>query len=123
MLQFKGGNQSLTPAQIYSTLANTAIDMDNPSTVGFDVGFDFGTGLGLVNASAAFNALAPLPPVPAPNAPVPAPNAPVPVPAPKVPVPVPATKPCGLFGSGIFCFSSFCGLFGRLLGLCRKLRS
>jgi Subtilase family len=143
MLQYKGGSRSLTPTQIYSTLANTAIDMDDPSTVGFDVGFDFGTGSGLVNASAAFNALAPLPPVPAPNAPVPAPNAPVSapapnapiqvpapiapvsVPAPKAPVPVPApkvpaSKPCGLFGLGIFCFPSFCGVFGRLLGLCRK---
>jgi hypothetical protein len=34
------------PAQIYSTLANTAIDMDDPSTVGFDVGFAFGTDRG-----------------------------------------------------------------------------
>jgi Subtilase family len=92
MLQYKGGNRSLTPAQIYSTLANTAIDMDDLSTVGFDVGFDFGTGSGLVNASAAFNALAPLSPVPAPNAPVPipGPTAPIPVPAPTVPIPVPA---------------------------------
>jgi Subtilase family len=92
MLQYKGGNRSLTPAQIYSTLANTAIDMDDPSTLGFDVGFDFGTGSGLVNASAAFNALAPLPPVPAPNAPVPVPRptVPIPVPAPTVPIPVPA---------------------------------
>jgi Subtilase family len=38
MSQYKGGNRSLTPTQIYATLANTAIDMDDPSTVGFDVG-------------------------------------------------------------------------------------
>jgi Subtilase family len=92
MLQYKGGSRSLTPAQIYSTLANTAIDMDDLSTIGFDVGFDFGTGSGLVNASTAFNALAPLPPVPAPNAPVPVPRptVPIPVPAPTVPILVPA---------------------------------
>jgi Subtilase family len=93
MLQYKGGNRSLTPAQIYSTLAMTAIDMNDPSTVGFDVGFDFGTGFGLVNASAALNALSLSLPVPSPNAPVPVPvqtpKAPVPVPAPNAPVPSP----------------------------------
>jgi hypothetical protein len=38
MLQFNGGNRSLTPAQICSTLTNAAIDVDDPTTVGFDVG-------------------------------------------------------------------------------------
>jgi hypothetical protein len=94
MLQFKGGNRSLTPAQIYSTLANTAIDMDNPSTVGFDVGFDFGTGSGLIIASSALKALAPLPSAPIPQTPVPVPppQAPVPVPTLKKQVPVATPK-------------------------------
>jgi hypothetical protein len=43
--------------EIYNTLAMTAIDMDDPFTAGFDVGFDFGTGAGLVNASRALQAL------------------------------------------------------------------
>jgi uncharacterized protein with PhoU and TrkA domain len=38
----------LDTAQIYTTLANAAIDVDDPSTVGFDV--DFGMGSGLINA-------------------------------------------------------------------------
>ena len=29
-------------------------------------------------------------------------------------------EPCGLFGWGLFCPRSFCGFFGRLLGLCRE---
>ena len=58
MLQFKGGRKSLTPAQIYSTLEATAVDMNDPFTTGFDVGFDFGTGYGLVNAQAALQVLA-----------------------------------------------------------------
>jgi hypothetical protein len=94
MLQFKGENRSLTPAQIYSTLTNTAIVMDDPSTVGFDVGFDFGTGSGPINASAALNAFALLPSAPVPQAPVPipAPKAPFPLPTPKKQVPVATPK-------------------------------
>jgi hypothetical protein len=57
VFEFKGGRQSLSPAEIYNTLAMTAIDMDDPFTAGFDVGFVFGTGAGLVNASAALHAL------------------------------------------------------------------
>jgi subtilisin family serine protease len=57
MLEYKGGPRSLSPAEIYNTLAMTAIDMDDPFTAGFDVGFDFGTGAGLVNASAALHEL------------------------------------------------------------------
>jgi hypothetical protein len=34
-------------------LKATAIDMDDPSTAGFDKGFDFGTGHGLIQADAA----------------------------------------------------------------------
>jgi hypothetical protein len=115
MLQFKGGTRSLTPAQIYTTLAMTATDMDDPFVAGFSTDYDFGTGAGLVNASAALKALSNLPPVPTPNAPAPvpvpltnaanptpqapapvpvtAPQAPVPVPAPQAPAPVPVTAP------------------------------
>ncbi len=42
-----------TPAEIYDALESTAIDMDDPATPGFDVGFDSGTGHGLVDAPAA----------------------------------------------------------------------
>jgi Subtilase family len=92
MLQFKGGKRSLTPDKVYDTLASTAIDMDDPFTVGFDVGFDFGTGAGFLNATAALAALV---------------------------VPT-RTKTCGLFGKSIFCPFTFCGVFGRLVGLCRN---
>jgi hypothetical protein len=77
------------------------------------------------------------PPVPVP-VPVPRP-VPVPVPVPR-PVPVAPVKPpanatlaptgspttapvrpdCGLFGLNVFCPFTFCGLFGRLLRLCRN---
>ena len=43
-------NDELTPDDIYEILEDTAIDMDDPSTPGFDLGFDFGTGFGLVDA-------------------------------------------------------------------------
>ncbi len=46
MMEAAGGPSSLTPAQINTTLQNTAIDMLSP-------GFDFDTGFGLVNAEAA----------------------------------------------------------------------
>ncbi len=46
-------NPSLTPSQIYSVLQNTAIDMNDPGTVGFDTGFDRATGYGLIQADAA----------------------------------------------------------------------
>ncbi len=42
-----------TPDQIYEALEQTALDMDDPSTPGFDVGFDFGSGFGLIQADAA----------------------------------------------------------------------
>jgi hypothetical protein len=76
--------------------------MNDPLTTAFDVGFDFATGTGLVNASAALTALAPKSPVKTPvralvaptpvKSPVRAPVAPspvkVPVRAPVAPTPV-----------------------------------
>jgi len=46
-------NRSLTPDDIYEILEDTAIDMDDPFTPGFDRGFDFGTGYGFVDAEEA----------------------------------------------------------------------
>ncbi|GJD19037.1 hypothetical protein RIVM261_039930 [Rivularia sp. IAM M-261] len=46
-------NPNLTPTQIYSILKETALDMDDPDTPGFDRGFDFATGYGFINAEAA----------------------------------------------------------------------
>ena len=47
----------ITPAAINAALQDTAIDMDDPSTPGFDTGFDFGTGFGLIQADAALSAI------------------------------------------------------------------
>ena len=44
---------SIGPTTIYSILEQTAIDMDDPFTPGFDFGFDFGTGFGFINAQDA----------------------------------------------------------------------
>jgi hypothetical protein len=46
-------NPSLTPAQIYTALQNSTVDMDDPSTGGFDAGYDFATGYGLIRADVA----------------------------------------------------------------------
>ncbi len=43
-------NPFLTPAEILEILQSTALDMDDPSTPGFDVGFDPRTGAGYVQA-------------------------------------------------------------------------
>ncbi len=43
------------PADIYTALENTALDMDDPSTPGFDVGFDDATGYGLIQADRAIS--------------------------------------------------------------------
>ena len=43
----------LSPDDVYAALETTAIDMDDPFTPGFDVGFDFGTGNGLIQADLA----------------------------------------------------------------------
>ncbi len=48
-------NPSLSPAEIYKILEETALDMDDPSTPGFDVGFDFATGYGLIQADRALS--------------------------------------------------------------------
>ncbi|MGH8473188.1 MAG: S8 family serine peptidase, partial [Gammaproteobacteria bacterium] len=60
---------SLTPDATYAALKATAIDMDDPQTGGFDTGFDFGTGFGLIQADAALGELAPPPPPPPPLSP------------------------------------------------------
>ncbi|MBC7785428.1 MAG: S8 family serine peptidase [Burkholderiales bacterium] len=49
---------SLTPSQLFTAMSNTALDMDDPGTVGFDSGFDFLTGYGLVRADNAIASLA-----------------------------------------------------------------
>ncbi len=53
-------NPSLSPEEIYSILEQTAIDMDDPFTPGFDIGPDFASGFGLIQADAAVaSAIAP----------------------------------------------------------------
>jgi hypothetical protein len=46
-------DDSLSPDAIYEALKAMAIDMNDPSTAGFDPGFDFGTGHGFIQADAA----------------------------------------------------------------------
>ena len=74
---------SLTPDATYAALKNTAIDMDDPATGGFDTGFDFGTGFGLIQADTALGQVAPPPPPPPPQPPPPPP----PPPPPAIPPP------------------------------------
>lgn len=50
-------NPNLDTATIYSILQETALDMDDPDTPGFDQRFDFATGYGLIDAVAAINAV------------------------------------------------------------------
>ncbi|MCA1853782.1 MAG: S8 family serine peptidase, partial [Beggiatoa sp.] len=72
---------SLTPDAMYAALKATAIDMDDPQTGGFDTGFDFGTGFGLIQADAALDEAAPPPPPLQPPPPPPGPtNAPPSIP-------------------------------------------
>ncbi len=52
-------NRSLTADEILRILEDTATDMDDPATPDFDVGFDFGTGFGLVDARAAVRRASP----------------------------------------------------------------
>ena len=49
------------PKKVYKLLERTAIDMDDPFTPGFDNGFDFGTGYGLINAYRALCRIVPCP--------------------------------------------------------------
>eukprot|EP00898_Chlorokybus_atmophyticus_P002037 jgi/Chlat1/2834/Chrsp187S02974 len=46
-----------TPAEIYNALRSTAIDMDDPYRSGFNTGFDYATGTGLIDAEAAYVAV------------------------------------------------------------------
>ncbi|MEZ0487203.1 cellulose binding domain-containing protein [Fibrella aquatica] len=46
----------LSPDRILSLMEQTALDMDDPATTGFDTGFDFGTGYGFVQADKALEA-------------------------------------------------------------------
>lgn len=43
----------LNGEDIRALLSSSAIDMDNPNTAGFDVGYDFGSGYGLIQADLA----------------------------------------------------------------------
>ena len=60
LLQEKAGN-SLSPATISSILKQTALDMNDPSTPGFDTGFDYGTGYGFIQADKALQSITPPP--------------------------------------------------------------
>ncbi|MBR8838072.1 MAG: S8 family serine peptidase [Stigonema ocellatum SAG 48.90 = DSM 106950] len=46
-------NPNLSPAEIYDILERSAIHVDDPSTPNFDIGFDFDTGYGLIQADQA----------------------------------------------------------------------
>jgi hypothetical protein len=83
-------NPSFGPDGIYSVLKGTAVDMDDPATAGFDTGFDFGTGFGLIQADAALAAVAAAPPPP----PLP-PQSAIPPPGPR-PVSICQTRTCGV---------------------------
>ena len=50
---------SLLPAEVYDALEQTALDMDDPSTAGFDSGFDFVTGYGFIQADEALDVIVP----------------------------------------------------------------
>ncbi len=45
--------RTITPSQIKGVLSSHTWDMDNPYTTGFDKGFDFASGFGLINAVGA----------------------------------------------------------------------
>ena len=49
--------KTITPDQVKGILTSKAVDMDNANTIGFDVGFDFKTGAGLIQADAAVDAV------------------------------------------------------------------
>jgi hypothetical protein len=46
-----------SPDEIYQALEQTALDMDDPATPGFDRGFDFATGNGLIQADRAIESI------------------------------------------------------------------
>ena len=99
---------SLTPDDTYAALKDTTIDMDDPSSDGFDTGFDFGTGFGLIQADTAIVEVGfddpgdpppPLTPPPGPTGSPPSPRPPPPLPprppptTPQPPTPRPPTRP------------------------------
>ncbi|WKN42041.1 T9SS type A sorting domain-containing protein [Tunicatimonas pelagia] len=51
-------NNTLKPRRIEDIIASTAIDMDDPTTEGFDEGFDFKTGTGFVDVVKAMEKVA-----------------------------------------------------------------
>ncbi|MBO0357882.1 S8 family serine peptidase [Hymenobacter sp. BT186] len=58
LMQQAAGN-TLTPQRVKDALTSTALDMDDPFTVGvFDTGYDFRTGFGFVRAEQAIAAVA-----------------------------------------------------------------
>jgi hypothetical protein len=83
----------------------------------------------LLGAAAVAPVPVPVPAAPVASVPVPVPvKAPVPVPVPvkaptksptKSPTKAPVRDDCGLFRLNIFCPFTFCGIFGRLLGICK----
>jgi hypothetical protein len=56
LMQERAGNK-LSPSQILTTMQQTALDMDDPATQGFDTDFDFGTGYGFIQADKALQSL------------------------------------------------------------------
>ena len=115
MLQSKGGPKSLTPQQVTQFFEMSAVDMDDPYTNGFDVGFDDATGFGLIDALAALDL------VTATKAPTKAPTKKPTKNPTKAPTKFPTKAPiknqkCGLLRLSIFCpFSDTgCGLFKRI---------
>lgn len=56
LMQQKAGN-GLAPSSVLSLMQQTALDMDDPVTPGFDTGFDFLTGYGFVQADKAVGAI------------------------------------------------------------------
>jgi subtilisin family serine protease len=58
----KNLNPLASPDDIYNVLKAAAIDMDDPETPGFDTGFDFRSGFGLIRADVTFGPPPPPPP-------------------------------------------------------------
>jgi hypothetical protein len=101
---------SLTPDATYAALKATAIDMDDPQTGGFDTGFDFGTGFGLIQADAALGEVA-LPPPPPPPPPPPSPLPPGNIP-PAIPTLPPNATPLSQ-NPRLGCIGSACRILIR----------
>ena len=53
MIQSRNGQPPLTPDQIQTVMENSTIDMDDPNIAGFQTGFDYRTGHGLLQADLA----------------------------------------------------------------------